>query len=245
MPTFSSLMGMPCTLPSQDDSLRSVGCRSRSAGAQEHVARSSSRQSETRQRGAGPSGPLRAGRDHGTNPHLAVTQAPRRGLAPTQGPPARVRKAPVLHTRKAERLEDPVILAEMHDAVYGDVSDRRRPSGWPNARTRSARFDAVIHNASVLRGADVLGVSTIAPYIPTAALIPPRRSIYLSSSMHHSKSTDLDTPGIADARHRAHAYEDSELYVTALAMAMAMASRSRTTMAHAVDPGWVPTRMGS
>jgi hypothetical protein len=55
MPTFSSLMGMPCTLPSQDDSLRSLGCRSRSARAQEHVARSSSRQSDTRQHGAGPS----------------------------------------------------------------------------------------------------------------------------------------------------------------------------------------------
>ena len=41
---------------------------------------------------------------------------------------------------------------------------------------------------------------------------------------------------------RRRTYDDSKLYVTTLAMALA---RIRTdALAHAVDPGWVPTRMG-
>ena len=56
--------------------------------------------------------------------------------------------------------------------------------------------------------------------------------------MHLSGSPDLR--GVDLARARPRAYSDSKLYVTALAMAYARPD----TMAHAVDPDCVPTRMG-
>jgi NAD(P)-dependent dehydrogenase (short-subunit alcohol dehydrogenase family) len=71
----------------------------------------------------------------------------------------------------------------------------------------------------------------------TALMDKPARLIYLSSSMHRSGSADLTR--IKRGRVR---YSDSKLYGTALAMAFA--SRWEGTISHAVDPGWVPTRMG-
>ena len=102
-----------------------------------------------------------------------------------------------------------------------------------------ARFDAVIHNAGVLNGPDVLAVNTVAPFVLTAIMRKPRRLIYLSSSMHRSGSTTLR--GLAAQAARA-SYDDSKLYLTVLAAAVA--NRWADTVSHAVDPGWVPTRMG-
>src|SRR5918992_5761863 len=55
--------------------------------------------------------------------------------------------------------------------------------------------------------------------------------------MHRTGSTDLRrlTAGTAS-------YDDSKLWVTTLSQAFA--SRWEGTSSHAVDPGWVPTRMG-
>jgi NAD(P)-dependent dehydrogenase (short-subunit alcohol dehydrogenase family) len=104
---------------------------------------------------------------------------------------------------------------------------------------RGRDFDAVIHNAGVLNGPDVLAVNTVAPFVLTAIMRKPRRLIYLSSSMHRSGSTTLR--GLAPETARA-TYEDSKLCITALAAAVA--NRWADTVSHAVDPGWVPTRMG-
>jgi NAD(P)-dependent dehydrogenase (short-subunit alcohol dehydrogenase family) len=86
----------------------------------------------------------------------------------------------------------------------------------------------------------VLTVNVTAPYLMTA-LIPASRHIYLSSSMHRDGKPDL--PGIDWTGQRApRSYSDAKLYVTALMGALA---RHRPdVLAHAVDPGWVPTKMG-
>nr|WP_156037268.1 hypothetical protein [Glycomyces tenuis] len=68
------------------------------------------------------------------------------------------------------------------------------------------------------------------------------RLIYLSSGYHRSGSTELGSIDFGDSRARPGAYEDSKLYVTTLAFAVAR--RWADTVAHVVDPGWVPTRMG-
>jgi NAD(P)-dependent dehydrogenase (short-subunit alcohol dehydrogenase family) len=80
-------------------------------------------------------------------------------------------------------------------------------------------------------------VNTVAPYMLTALMDKPARLVYLSSSMHRTGSTDLRrlTAGTAS-------YDDSKLWVTTLSQAFA--SRWEGTSSHAVDPGWVPTRMG-
>jgi NAD(P)-dependent dehydrogenase (short-subunit alcohol dehydrogenase family) len=58
--------------------------------------------------------------------------------------------------------------------------------------------------------------------------------------MHMSGSTDLNAKLFT--RNSRTTYADSKLYVTAFALAVA--ARRPDVMAHAVDPGWVPTRMG-
>jgi NAD(P)-dependent dehydrogenase (short-subunit alcohol dehydrogenase family) len=55
--------------------------------------------------------------------------------------------------------------------------------------------------------------------------------------MHHTGSTDLRRLAVGSA-----SYDDTKLWVTTLALAVA--SRWEGTSSHAVDPGWVPTRMG-
>jgi NAD(P)-dependent dehydrogenase (short-subunit alcohol dehydrogenase family) len=97
----------------------------------------------------------------------------------------------------------------------------------------------VVHNAGVMQGA-VLPVNVTAPYLMTA-LVPASRHIYLSSSMHRGGHPDLagvDWTGRRETR----SYSDAKLFVTTL---MAAVARLRPdVVAHAVDPGWVPTRMG-
>ena len=147
----------------------------------------------------------------------------------------------VLHARSAERLRDRALLARMHDVVFGDLSSLDATVRVAERANENGVFDAVIHNAGVLRGPEVLAVNTIAPYVLTA-MMTSRRSIYLSSSMHSSGATDLSAGSLFDTHGSRHPYEDSKLYVTTLAMAVA--ARRPDMLSHAVDPGWVPTRMG-
>jgi NAD(P)-dependent dehydrogenase (short-subunit alcohol dehydrogenase family) len=87
----------------------------------------------------------------------------------------------------------------------------------------------------------VLPVNTVAPYLLTALLPTPRRLVYLSSGMHRGGRADLGGIDWSGQR-RSGSYSDSKLFVTALALAVA---RLRPEVAsNAVDPGWVPTRMG-
>ncbi|MGE0808877.1 MAG: daunorubicin C-13 ketoreductase, partial [Burkholderiaceae bacterium] len=65
--------------------------------------------------------------------------------------------------------------------------------------------------------------------------------IYLSSSMHRGGRASLagmDWTG----RTSTGSYSDSKLFVTALTMAVARLWPD--VLSNAVDPGWVPTRMG-
>ena len=124
----------------------------------------------------------------------------------------------------------------MHAVIYGDLSSPDQARAVAAAANDLGRLDAVIHNAGVLHGPEVFEVNVIAPFTLMATLTPPRRSIVLSSSLHRSGSTDLDE---AFARGD---YDSSKLLVTTLAMALS--TRTAETLSQAVDPGWVPTRMG-
>jgi NAD(P)-dependent dehydrogenase (short-subunit alcohol dehydrogenase family) len=103
------------------------------------------------------------------------------------------------------------------------------------------RFDAVIHNAGVYSAPPhaIFHVNTLAPYILTCLIHKPARLIYLSSGLHlqgraNFESFDADAPRIS--------YADSKLHV--LLLCLAVARRWPTVSANAVDPGWVPTKMG-
>ncbi|MDT0318796.1 SDR family NAD(P)-dependent oxidoreductase [Streptomyces millisiae] len=140
----------------------------------------------------------------------------------------------VVHARNPARITDP---ARWKGVVFGDLADPDETRGVARQAAGFGRFDAVIHNAGVLGSPDVVAVNVLAPYLLTALLEKPGRLVYLSSSMHRTGSTNLRrlTAGTAS-------YDDTKLWVTALALAFA--ARWEGTSSHAVDPGWVPTRMG-
>ena len=102
-------------------------------------------------------------------------------------------------------------------------------------------MDAVIHNAGVIGGPHVLSVNVVAPYLLTALIERPQRLVYLSRGMHRGGRPSL--AGIDWAGQRTNAsYSDSKLFGTTLAAAVARIWAD--VFSNAVDPGWVPTRMG-
>jgi NAD(P)-dependent dehydrogenase (short-subunit alcohol dehydrogenase family) len=139
----------------------------------------------------------------------------------------------VLHARSEDRVEDAGVLDRVAATAYADLSDLDATAGLARELDGIGRFDAVIHNAGTMDRSLAVAVNVVAPYVLTTLMEPPARTIVLSSGMHRSGSTRLAR--VAD-------YSASKLWVTALTMALARIRPS--TLAHAVDPGWVPTRMG-
>ncbi|GAB2608559.1 short-chain dehydrogenase [Paractinoplanes abujensis] len=143
----------------------------------------------------------------------------------------------IVHARNAERLTAVRDLLDRGAAgVTGDLADLGQTRDLAEQVNRLGRADAVIHNAGVLDGAHVMPVNVLAPYVLTALIARPRRLVYLTSGMHSGGRPD-------PARlTRGGSYSDSKLFVTALALAVAR--RRPDVISNAVDPGWVPTRMG-
>jgi NAD(P)-dependent dehydrogenase (short-subunit alcohol dehydrogenase family) len=155
----------------------------------------------------------------------------------------------VLHARSPERARDVDALALAGQAVgvvVGDLADAAETRAVADQANAIGGIDVVIHNAAIYADgerAHTLAVNVVAPYVLTALIEGPRRLIYLSSDMHRSGNPSphaFDWSG--SARIGTQAYCDSKLYLTALAMALAR--RWPDMLVSAVDPGWVPTRMG-
>jgi NAD(P)-dependent dehydrogenase (short-subunit alcohol dehydrogenase family) len=86
-------------------------------------------------------------------------------------------------------------------------------------------------------------VNTLAPYLLTALIDRPGRLIYLSSGLHHVGAGSLrDIDWTSRPWNARQAYSESKLHVTALALTLARAWPQ--VLSNAVDPGWVPTKMG-
>lgn len=146
----------------------------------------------------------------------------------------------VVHARNAERLAGVRDLVEGGAvAVVGDLADMDSTRSIAEQVNQLGRMDAVIHNAGVYTGPQILPVNTVAPYLLTALIERPQRLIYLSSGEHRGGRPDLT--GI-DWTSRTGRYPDSKLFVTTLAAAVARLWPD--VLSNAVDPGWVPTRMG-
>ncbi len=147
----------------------------------------------------------------------------------------------VLHARKRDRLAAVRDLVDRGAAaIVGDLSDFEQTRGVARDVNRLGRMHAVIHNAGVYTGPQVLPVNTVAPYLLTALVDRPQRLIYLSSGEHRRGRPSL--AGTDWSGRRAASYPDSKLFVTTLAVAVAR--RWPDVFSNAVDPGWVPTRMG-
>jgi NAD(P)-dependent dehydrogenase (short-subunit alcohol dehydrogenase family) len=148
----------------------------------------------------------------------------------------------VLHARNETRVQQAMKNNPKAAAVLtGDLSNIEETKALARKANEWGTFDAVIHNAGVYRvsAAEIFAVNTLAPYILTSLVHPPGRLIYLSSGMHLHGSPKLEkfTTDINRIT-----YSDSKLHVVLLCKAVARLWRD--IFANAVDPGWVPTKMG-
>jgi NAD(P)-dependent dehydrogenase (short-subunit alcohol dehydrogenase family) len=159
-----------------------------------------------------------------------------------------------LHARNDTRAADAHrALPQADTVVVGDLSsiaDMRVVADQVNAL---GRHDAVIHNVGVgyrearRETADRLphlfAVNVVAPYLLTALIERPDRLVYLSSGMHMGGDPSLDDPQWTQRRwNGSQAYSDSKLFDVLLAFGVAR--RWPTVRSNAVEPGWVPTKMG-
>jgi NAD(P)-dependent dehydrogenase (short-subunit alcohol dehydrogenase family) len=161
----------------------------------------------------------------------------------------------VLHARNEQRAA--AVRADLPAAEHVVVGDLESIEGMRLVAEQAnalGRFDAVIHNAGVgyreprrretIDGlSHVFAVNLLAPYLLTALLTRPDRLVYLSSGMHRSGNPDLsDLQWVRRGWNGAQAYSDSKLFDVVLAFAVAR--RWPGVLSNAVEPGWVPTKMG-
>ncbi|TDN45485.1 short-subunit dehydrogenase [Curtobacterium flaccumfaciens] len=148
----------------------------------------------------------------------------------------------VVHARTPDRARAVADLVERGAALsVVDLADRDAVVAAARELDAGAPIDAVVHNAGVLSGRSVIPVNVVAPYLFTALLRTPTRHVYLSSGMHRGGRPQLD--GVDwDGGSATNTYSDSKLFVTALTLAVA--ERRPGVLSNAVDPGWVPTKMG-
>ena len=99
----------------------------------------------------------------------------------------------VLHVRSQARLAAVQDLVDRGAvATIGDLSDFTQTRDLASQVNKIGQMDAVIHNAGVYSGPQVLPVNVAAPYLLTALIHRPKRLIYLSSGMHTGGRTTLN-----------------------------------------------------
>lgn len=146
----------------------------------------------------------------------------------------------VLHARNDDRAKDLKRKSPRAEhIVSGDLSDLEQTKALADKVNATGKFDAIIHNAGVYQTSSqqIFSVNTIAPYVLTCLIGKPKRLIYLSSGMHLSGHANFDNFSIDRVT-----YSDSKLYV--MMLALVIAGKWPDVYANAVDPGWVPTKMG-
>ena len=147
----------------------------------------------------------------------------------------------VLHARNEERAQDAQTGAPgAAGALAADLGDNEETKRLATRVNALGHFNAVIHNAAVYQthSENILTVNILAPYILTSLIKPPERLIYMSSGMHTGGNVNFESFRSGGNI----TYSDSKLYV--LMLAKAIARRWPDVYSNAVDPGWVPTKMG-
>lgn len=146
----------------------------------------------------------------------------------------------VLHARHSARAKDALAKTPRAEAVVtGELSDIAETVALARKVNDLGVFDAIIHNAGVYTAPakQIFTINTVTPYVLTCLINKPKRLIYLSSGLHKQGKVNLE--GIARGQ---ISYSDSKLHV--LMLAKALARKWPEVYANAVDPGWVPTKMG-
>jgi NAD(P)-dependent dehydrogenase (short-subunit alcohol dehydrogenase family) len=160
-----------------------------------------------------------------------------------------------LHARNDARADDARgELPAARDVVVGDLSSIAGMRQVAEQANVLGRYHAVIHNAGIgyreparivtVDGlSHVFAVNVLAPYLVTALMTRPDRLVYLSSGMHRGGDPDLsDVQWERRPWNGSQAYADSKLFDVVLAFAVAR--HWPDVLSNALEPGWVPTKMG-
>jgi NAD(P)-dependent dehydrogenase (short-subunit alcohol dehydrogenase family) len=161
----------------------------------------------------------------------------------------------VLHGRNEKRAKEALeAVPKAEAAVVGDLGSLAQTRSVAEQVNKLGAFDAVIHNAGVgyrepkrVETEDglphVFAINTLAPYILTALIAKPKRLVYLSSGMHHGANTNLDDLLWTKRRWNGSvAYAETKFHDVLLAFAVARLFPN--LLSNALEPGWVPTKMG-
>jgi NAD(P)-dependent dehydrogenase (short-subunit alcohol dehydrogenase family) len=162
----------------------------------------------------------------------------------------------VLHARNQARAEEArtALLPQAVAVLVGDLSTIAAMRSVADQANALGRFDAVIHNVGIgyrepgrVMTEDGLSqlwaVNVLAPYVLTALMERAGRLIYLSSGMHMGGDASLEDLQWEHRRwNGSRAYADTKLHDVLLAFGVAR--RWPDVLSNALEPGWVPTRMG-
>ncbi|HET9847547.1 MAG TPA: SDR family NAD(P)-dependent oxidoreductase [Candidatus Dormibacteraeota bacterium] len=161
----------------------------------------------------------------------------------------------VLHGRSRERAQQAMrAVPGAKTALVGDLASIDETRALADQANAAGPFQAVIHNAGIYHPgerprqtvdglADVFAVNALAPYLLTALIERPQRLIYLTSGMHAGGD-----PQVTDLKRRQQRWDGSQAYSNSklfdVILAFAVARLWPTVLSNAVNPGWVPTKMG-
>ena len=161
----------------------------------------------------------------------------------------------VLHGRNRDRAQHAMrAVPGAETALEGDLASIEQTRALARQANEAGPFQAVIHNAGFYHpGAgrhetvdgldDIFAINALAPYLLTALIQAPQRLIYLTSGLHQGGDPDLRDLQWRQRRWSgSQAYADSKLFDVVLAFAVARLWPH--VLSNAVDPGWVPTKMG-
>ena len=163
--------------------------------------------------------------------------------------------AVVLHARDEARGREALAAVPGAEAVLtGDLASLVQTRALAERANADRPFDAVVHNAAVgfrekrrIETEDglphVFAVNTLAPYVLTALMRKPRRLVWIGSELHRRGNASLEDLLWQRRAWNGHqAYCDSKLHDTMLAFAVAR--RWPGVLSNAIEPGWMPTKMG-
>ena len=169
----------------------------------------------------------------------------------------------VLHGRDRNRAQEALrSVPGARTALAGDLASIEETRALAEQANAAGPFQTVIHNAGVqsIHNAGVyrpnaarletldglentFAVNALAPYLLTALIASPQRIVFLTSELHRSGEPDLSDLQWRDRRWSgSQAYSNSKLIVVTLAFGVAR--RWPHVLSNAVNPGWVPTKMG-
>jgi NAD(P)-dependent dehydrogenase (short-subunit alcohol dehydrogenase family) len=161
----------------------------------------------------------------------------------------------VLHARSQQRADETQNkLPAAESVVVGDLTSITQTRHVADQVNKLGTFDAIFLNAGIGYRepkrivtedglSHLLAVNTIAPYILTALISRPKRLVYLSSMLHQDGDPSLSDLTWADRPWLGQqAYSDTKLHDVLLAFAIAR--QWPNVLSNALEPGWVPTKMG-